>query len=42
MSVDPVAAMTSDPARRQRLAGLAAIVLITAVAYLPILRGGFI
>src|SRR2546425_1366709 len=28
--------------RLQRLVGLAAIVLITAVAYLPILRGGFI
>jgi len=41
---DPVAAVTaaSDPARRQRFVGLAAIVLITAVAYLPIFRGGFI
>ena len=42
--VDPVAAAAaaSDPARRQRLAGLAAILLITVVAYLPIFRGGFI
>ena len=42
--VGPVAAATaaSDPAGRQRLAGIAAILLITAVAYLPIFRGGFI
>ena len=32
----------SEPARRQRLVGLAAIMLVTAVAYLPIVRGGFI
>jgi len=40
----PVAAVTaaSHPARPQRLVGLAAIVLITALAYLPIFRGGFI
>jgi len=42
--VGPVAAATaaSDPAGRQRLAGIAAILLITTVAYLPIFRGGFI
>jgi len=32
----------SHPVRLQRLVGLAAIVLITALAYLPIFRGGFI
>ena len=42
--VDAVAAApaASDPAPRQRLAGIAAILLITTVAYLPIFRGGFI
>src|SRR5437016_10626619 len=40
----PAAAVTaaSHPVRLQRLVGLAAIVLITALAYLPIFRGGFI
>src|SRR6266481_4712834 len=40
----PGAAVTaaSHPVRLQRLVGLAAIVLITALAYLPIVRGGFI
>jgi len=40
----PAAAVTtaSPPVRLQRLVGLAAIVLIIALAYLPIFRGGFI
>jgi protein O-mannosyl-transferase len=33
---------TADPARHRRLLGLAAIAVLTALAYLPIVRGGFI